>query len=176
MPARAGRKSGTPNRKCKQSVPIETRSVQHSLDPSFSTDIPCTSEGMYHSVPPISVGPQVASVPLVAVTMSSPINVTTPNSGASSSGVININSPTVSPSQLLPTYTSSTLRQQSQSLPNTSNSNPFILKFKTSQVRVCQACRKDYQNDNDTMSLVVSRLREGLFQICLLEVSFYRKP
>jgi hypothetical protein len=134
MPARAGRKSGTPNRKCKQSVPIETRSVQHSLDPSFSTDIPCTSEGMYHSVPPISVGPQVASVPLVAVTMSSPINVTTPNSGASSSGVININSPTVSPSQLLPTYTSSTLRQQSQSLPNTSNSNPFILKFKTPQM------------------------------------------
>ena len=43
-----------------------------------------------------------------------------------------------------------------------SNTNPFILKFKTPHIRVCQACRKDYQKDNDTMGLVVSHAERRL--------------
>lgn len=34
--------------------------------------------------------------------------------------------------------------------------NPFILKFKTRQIKVCQSCRKDYEGVNDTMGLVVA--------------------
>ena len=34
---------------------------------------------------------------------------------------------------------------------------PFVLKLKTKQMRVCQACRKDYEGVNDTMQLVVAR-------------------
>ena len=188
MPAGAGKKGGTPNHKRKQSIPIETRSVRpfmdHSDTSSLPLSLPSTSGAASNSVPPISsVSPHptsddtlsasshlhtsdaIPSVPLVAVTMPSslPINITTPNSGASSS-IINITSPTVSPTELLPIYSScSHLLQPSQSFSlGSTNSNPFILKFKTPQIRVCQACRKDYQNDNDTMGLVVSRAERQL--------------
>ena len=92
-----------------------------------------------------------------------PINITTPNCGGSSSSVINITNPTVSPSPFIPIYSSSPLQlQPSQSMSIGSNTNPFILKFKTPHIRVCQACRKDYQKDNDTMGLVVSRAERRL--------------
>ena len=31
---------------------------------------------------------------------------------------------------------------------------PFILKLKTKQIQICQACRKDYEGVNDAMQLV----------------------
>lgn len=37
------------------------------------------------------------------------------------------------------------------------HSNPFILKFKTNQIKICQSCRKNYDAQNDTMGLVVAR-------------------
>ncbi len=42
-------------------------------------------------------------------------------------------------------------------MPPQVSANPFYLKFKTAQLRVCQACRKDYDGVNDTLGLVVSR-------------------
>ena len=122
---------------------------------------------MIHCLPPhiLHTSDSIPSVPLVAVTMPSslPINITTPNSGASSS-IINITNRTVSPTQLLPIYSScSCLLQPSQSFSlGSTNSNPFILKFKKPQIRVCQACRKDYKNDNDTMGLVMTRAERQL--------------
>ena len=189
MPAGAGKQGGTPNRKRKQSIPIETtfplrqNLMDHSDTSSLPLSLPSTSGAVSNSVPPISsVSPHptsddtlsasshlhtsdaIPSVPLVAVTMPSSLPIiTTPNSGASSS-IINITNPTVSPTQLLPIYSScSRLLQPSQSFSlGSTNSNPFILKFKTPQIRVCQACRKDYQNDNDTMGLVVSHAERRL--------------
>ena len=35
--------------------------------------------------------------------------------------------------------------------------NPFILKFKNKQIRVYQSCRGNYENNNDTLGLVISR-------------------
>ena len=35
--------------------------------------------------------------------------------------------------------------------------NPFVLKFKTNLIKVCQSCRKNYDGSNDTMGLVVAR-------------------
>ena len=34
--------------------------------------------------------------------------------------------------------------------------NPFILKFKTNLIKVCQSCRNNYEGLNDTMGLVVA--------------------
>lgn len=34
--------------------------------------------------------------------------------------------------------------------------NPFILKFKTNQIKICQACRQNYEGENDTLGLVVA--------------------
>ena len=40
--------------------------------------------------------------------------------------------------------------------------NPFILKFKTPHIRVCQSCRQDYNGQNNTMDLVVARAERRL--------------
>ena len=199
MPAGAGKQGGTPNHKCKQSIPIETRSVgpfmDHSDTSSLPLSLPSTSGAASNSVPPISsVSPHptsddtlsasshlhtsdaIPSVPLVAVTMPSslPININTPNSGATSS-IINITSPTVSPTQLLPIYSScSRLLQPSQSFSlGSTNSNPFILKFKTPEIRVCQACRKDYRMTMIPWAWWCHMQRDDWFQIYLLEASFW---
>ena len=34
--------------------------------------------------------------------------------------------------------------------------NPFILKFKTKQIKICQACQKNYDGLNETLGLVVA--------------------
>ncbi len=39
---------------------------------------------------------------------------------------------------------------------------PFTLKLKTKQIRICQACRKDYDGANDTLGLVVARAERRL--------------
>ena len=36
--------------------------------------------------------------------------------------------------------------------------NPFVLKFKTNLIKICQSCRGGYEGVNDTMGLVVARV------------------
>ena len=43
-----------------------------------------------------------------------------------------------------------------------SSTKPFVLKFKTNQIRICQSCRKDYNGPNDTMGLLVARAERRL--------------
>ena len=52
----------------------------------------------------------------------------------------------------------------SPSLPGTANTNanPFMLKFKMKQIKVCQACHKNYEGTNDTMGLVVARMERRM--------------
>ncbi len=54
-------------------------------------------------------------------------------------------------------------------------SNPFILKFKTQQIKVCQACRKDYDGVNDTMGLVVARAERRIISNLATGVQFMRE-
>ena len=54
--------------------------------------------------------------------------------------------------QTAPTVSSSCSR--SNSFPHT---NPFMLKFKTNLIKICQSCRSGYEGFNDTMGLVVAR-------------------
>lgn len=39
---------------------------------------------------------------------------------------------------------------------------PFILKFKTNSIKICQSCRRNYEGPNDTMGLVVARAERRL--------------
>ena len=45
---------------------------------------------------------------------------------------------------------------------NQSAVNPFILKLKSPRVRVCQACRKNFDGPNDTIGLVAARAERRL--------------
>ena len=69
----------------------------------------------------------------------------------------------VQPAPAIPSYLMSP-PALSPSLPGTANTNanPFILKFKTKQMKVCQACCKNYEGTNDTMGLVVARMERWM--------------
>ena len=56
----------------------------------------------------------------------------------------------VQPAPPLPSYLMSA-PALSPSLPGTANTNanPFMLKFKMKQIKVCQACHKNYEGTND---------------------------
>ena len=46
--------------------------------------------------------------------------------------------------------------------PHDISKKPFIVKFKTNQIKVCQGCRQNYEGQNDTMGLVVARAERRL--------------
>ena len=48
----------------------------------------------------------------------------------------------------------------------------FTLKLITKQIRICQACHKDYNGANDTLGLVVARAERRLVSILLTGVHF----
>ena len=55
--------------------------------------------------------------------------------------------------QTTPTATISASSSRSSSFSHT---NTFVLKLKTSLIKICQSCRKGYEELNDTMGLVAS--------------------
>ena len=42
------------------------------------------------------------------------------------------------------------------------NTKPFVLKFLSEQIKVCQSCRNNYEGTNDTLGLVVARAERRL--------------
>ena len=42
------------------------------------------------------------------------------------------------------------------------NIKPFVLKFLTKQIKVCQSCRDNYEGTNDTLGLLVARAERRL--------------
>ena len=44
----------------------------------------------------------------------------------------------------------------------TGNTKPFVLKFLTKQIKVCQACRNNYEGANNTLGMVVARSERKL--------------
>ena len=54
-------------------------------------------------------------------------------------------------------------------------SKPFTLKLKTKQIKVCQACRKDYEQENDTLGLVVAHPERRLISNPITGVQFWGK-
>lgn len=176
MPSGSGRKGGAPKRKKRVTIPVETRSVRPCFDadtvndPSTSSSIPeCNA---FQSPSPSIVKENtsgVAVTPLVPRTEVSshqaarPVSITPGYPSVSSSissgfgivagGSVNITSPTHSFSPVTPTQFSSPFLNRGSG----ENTNPFVLKFKTNQIKICQSCRKNYEDSNDTMGLVVAR-------------------
>lgn len=52
---------------------------------------------------------------------------------------------------------------------------PFVLKFKTNQIRLCQSCRNNYEGPNDTVGLVVARAERRLVSNMTTGVQFMGK-
>ena len=42
------------------------------------------------------------------------------------------------------------------------NTKPFVLKFLSKQIKVCQSCRNNYEGTNDTLGIVVARAERRL--------------
>ena len=82
----------------------------------------------------------------------------------------------VQPAPAIPSYLMSA-PTLSPSLPGTANTNanPFILKFKTKLMKVCQACRKNYEGTNDTMGLVVARMERWMVSNLITGAQFLGK-
>ncbi len=171
MPSGTGRKGGVAKRKRNRKLPaVETRSVRPCLNgsqPATETMARPSSYGTgsytYPSVsspatlsrsPPFSCpsGLQSAFAPFLSGTTAS----------ASSQGqvvvgtnVVNLAVPTCVPlghSAPPPVFTNA-------GYPKVQNTTkkPFILKFKTNQIKVCQSCRKNYDGPNDTLGLLLAR-------------------
>ena len=66
-----------------------------------------------------------------------------------------------------PTVSASCIR--SNSVPHT---NPFMLKFKTNLIKICQSCRNGYEGLNDTMGLVVARAERQMISNVVTGVQF----
>ena len=71
--------------------------------------------------------------------------------------------------QTTPTTVASHSRSNSCSQPV---ANPFMLKFKTNSIKVCQAYRKGYDGLNDTMGLVVDRAERRMISNVTTGVQF----
>ena len=52
---------------------------------------------------------------------------------------------------------------------------PFVLKFKTKNIRICQSCRKNYEGSNDTLGMVVARAERRLVSNLSTGVQFLGK-
>ena len=53
-----------------------------------------------------------------------------------------------------------------------SHTNPFMLKFKTNLIKICQSCRKGYEGVDDTMGLVVARAERRMISNVVTGVQF----
>ena len=52
---------------------------------------------------------------------------------------------------------------------------PFVLKFKTNQIKICQSCRKNFDGTNDTLGLVVAHAERRLISNMTTGVQFLGK-
>ena len=174
MPAGAGRKGGVVKRKrSREPTPIETCSVRPCIKPKPSHGASSLISTQTSSLPldnsrisPLATQRSFQAVPMTNVSNSAfqQSLPQLPLSPSPSSVVAH----TSSIGMIVGTCVNVTAgRTPVTTLPSPVNSAthpvfagskaPFILKLKTKQMRVCQACRRDYEGVNDTMQLVVAR-------------------
>lgn len=182
LPSGSGRKGGNPRKKKQTSIPVETRSVrpcflnsEAETSPALENEPqPPTSTSLPRKKPCVSIPARAPSAPqCVGVssanmtrhsTAASACDPTVPSSIASGFGIVvggsvNISNPNhsfINSPATLGRPTSQFSNMLSSGLVS-EQTNPFVLKFKTNQMKVCQSCRKNYEDANDTMGLVVAR-------------------
>lgn len=154
MPSGSGRKGSRQKRKRKSAQPIEGISLRPCLQStakSPATTPNTASKAMPSAQPPSKVFNPFASLcdRTSNVVMAPPtISVTNTTGQVLMGSRMNVNV--------------STSGTPNPSAASPSCSNPLILKFKTNAIKVCQACRKDFEGDNDTLGLVVARSERRL--------------
>ena len=186
MPSGSGRKGGIPKRKRRCVTPIQTRSVRQCLQHVQSTG---KDSSPFSAASPDSLSPSTTagynttpcepthSLNCTPVTETANPNFT-PTSGSqlivSNSSLVVGGSVALTTNPLTRTQpTPALLSRPSCYLgPSVSGSNPFVLKFKTKQIKVCQACRKNYDGTNDTLGLVVARMERRMVSNLITGANF----
>ena len=178
MPSGTGRKGGVAKQKRKRKLPgIETRSVRPCLGTNEEAGIAGTSApntGHEQTDGP-TLPPQLLST-ASSSTLHNASSITLPHSMPSSlqSGtyvpsvtsfsVVNDFRPhisTVNASHGQVCFGTNVSYSSAQSA-DLNSKKPFILKFKTNSIKICQSCRRNYEGPNDTMGLVVARTERRL--------------
>lgn len=164
---------GNPSSVCNSSLAVPTSTpTQFPMNATYST----SSSNMFLSPNPLV---PTAAFPFTAQSQASALCTGTPNSCAlvptcipisypppASVNVCTANSCAVIGSGVVfssnygnAPFTSTISDRNVMSLvsPVHRNINNFVLKLKTSRIKVCQSCRKNYDGDNDTMGLIALR-------------------
>ena len=169
MPTGVGRKGGVAKYKRKRKHPVvETRSVRQCISESHLPPAADTS-GSCTSSTPSSHSTQPPANPLDFTSLLSTLHPVCSNTTATatSQGQVFVGSSIVNLTQgqvSLPTVPSISTAPRSSSSGFSSmrgqldvTKKPFVLKFKTPLIKICQSCRKNYDGQNDTLGLVLAR-------------------
>ena len=186
MPSGAGRKGGVAKQKRNRKLPaVETRSVRPCLDTNEAiiTGTSTPSSGLEEPQCPL---PQqllstAFSSPLPSTASKFPLlnasSITLPHSMSSSVlstpsmtsiSVVNDFRPRISTvnaasrGQVVFVGPGTSVNYSCAQSTDLNTKKPFILKFKTNSINICQSCRRNYEGPNDTMGLVVAHAERRL--------------
>lgn len=191
MPSGSGRKGGVPKQHKRKRNAIETRSVRQCLEES----VQCSASQTQACHPKLTKQPTMVNQAVVSseqthilsrisssqpamrrptqVCMSLPHAQSASSSSQSTSALPHLgtcNNAVISGGRVGGRAVS-----VDHIPPNASATNPFILKLKTSLVRICQSCRLDYNGPNNTMNLVVARAERRLVSNLATGAQFFGK-
>ena len=197
MPSGTGRKGGVAKQKRNRNPPaIETRSVRPCLDTNEdqqATIAAMSAPSTGHEEPDCPVQSQqvfsTASIsPLLnagSITLPHSMPITSSlqsmqNGGIGASSVTSVSVindfrpciSTVSASSHGQVVVGANINYSPAQSAELNAKKPFILKFKTNSIKICQSCRRNYDGHNDTMGLVVSRLERRLVSNLLTGTQF----
>jgi hypothetical protein len=183
MPTGSGRKGGQPKRKRKAAVSIESISTCPSIISSVNNSRESVVNVTVSAPFPTNISPTTSHS---AVSVQSPVTPSFPsatinaNVSNSTQSAVNmtISAPFTPISGVLtaPFTQFSPINYPYSATTNTGThppSKPFILKFKTNLIKICQSCRKGFDGNNDTLGLVVSRMERRLISNMSTGVNYF---
>ena len=190
----SGRKGGIPKRKRKTPTQVESRSVRQSLQSQTTLSHLNTIPGAHAtSLPTASTsrttvshsntipGAHATSLPTASTSTMNTNAASQDSSGFPSATLLSTRCtpPALPPNTLSAGVTHSIGMVQACSThvhyPTFPSREPFVFKFKTKQIRICQSCRKGYDGSKDTLDLVVARAERRLVSNLATGVQFLGK-
>ena len=166
-------KSGSGRKGGREKENIVSRSVRPCLQqpnvdstkPSSSSDSTCFMPNSPMAQPFMDPPPSCSSG--VSVSLGSNHGQVTVASGESLTIAPVINSVSSLPSGFITSSPLTTTRGD--------NTKPFVIKFMTKKIKVCQSCRNNYEGANDTLGMVVARAERRLITNSLTGLQFWAK-
>lgn len=153
---------------------VSTVSSQAATIPSSSENQTTTGVGAFsHSL--CDNSNSLPGIPSISCVVSSPtFTVLNSTQNQISVGASICISPTVTATAPMSTSAGANT-SHNYAAPSTTTKNPFVLKLKTKQIKVCQSCRQNYDGVNDTLGLVVARAERRLISNLATGVQFLGK-